>query len=556
MKSASRVNGKNILVGVISLIIMGLCLFNTQNATVPFILNDEYGYWSNATWLMGYDWSSTVNEISWYSFGYSFILAIIIFLVKDLLLAYKVAILLNCILLVLSYVFLYVISFRFINKYNEWYAIVPVMYCSNWVNKNYAWPEILLFFLFILVTFMMIKIYETQAVKWYVLLGTCLIFMYMVHMRTISIIIASCIFLFFTSYKKKNAYIYFLLIMGLGIILQIILKKYFVTNLWLSSTASNSNGYASVIPSSISEITIDLFGSIISSFIGKLFYIVVTTMGAVVFMLQKLVSIRKRGIKERELRRDIIIYLMLCFVLSIGVSSVFQRNPQYTTHVLYGRYIEYIVAPIILISTILFFEEKESCKKFFCNGTMVVCISGLVVANAIEKTQLAQVNIPINSVGLSVFYLNGKIDLYSVILIYSLLNYIFMIVKEKYSKYSCTILIFIALIWFGIGQHAYKGQEAWSNNIISKKELARLCVEIAEEPEKEIYVYRGSSYWKSHACAEIIQFYYPNKKISYVNLEDLEYINEGIVFCITEDYSNSIQEKLDKHSIKMYLVDK
>lgn len=556
MKNTGRLNKKIIFNAIISLLILGIAFCNTGNATVPFIFNDEYGYWSNAAWLAGYDWSSTTSEISWYSFGYSFILAIIIFITKDFFVAYRIAILFNCVLLALSYVLLYVISLRFTNKNNVICAIIPVVYCSNWINKNYAWPEILLCFLFVLITFFVIKICETKRVSWYVLLSICLVFMYMVHMRTISIILASGIFLFIISRKEKKAYMYFLLIVLVGIILQVLLKKYFTTNLWQNSVESNSNGYASIIPSSVSEITIGLFINIINSFLGKVFYIIAATMGLIVFATQNVIYNLKIILKERELKRDIIFYTFLCLVLSIGVASVFSRSPQYTTHLLYGRYTEYTLAPIILISTILLLEERRCCRNSIHIGIIISCILGLIITKIIEKTELAQVNIPINSVGLSVFYMDGKINLYYVVLLYSILNYLILMMKKNYKKYQSIILLPLVILWFVIGQNAYNGQEAWSNNIISKEEIAKLCAEIDKDLEREIYMYRGSSYWNSHACAEIIQFYYPNKEIQYVDAEEFDSVNNGIVFCIKSDYKKDIQDKLYKQNMQVYLVDK
>ena len=67
---------------------------------------DEFGYWSYAAKLAGYDWSDIVSLGSYYSYGYSLILFPIFLLCKDAILAYRVAVSINFVLLAGGYVIL------------------------------------------------------------------------------------------------------------------------------------------------------------------------------------------------------------------------------------------------------------------------------------------------------------------------------------------------------------------------------------------------------------------------------------------------------------------
>ena len=60
---------------------------------------DEFGYWAYAAKAAGYDWSEMVSLGSYYSYGYSLILFPIFKLCKDSVMAYRVAVTLNFILL-------------------------------------------------------------------------------------------------------------------------------------------------------------------------------------------------------------------------------------------------------------------------------------------------------------------------------------------------------------------------------------------------------------------------------------------------------------------------
>ncbi len=59
---------------------------------------DEFGYWASAAGWVGYDWSGAASIGSYYSFGYSLVLAPILKLCRDGVLAYRVAVTVNMLL--------------------------------------------------------------------------------------------------------------------------------------------------------------------------------------------------------------------------------------------------------------------------------------------------------------------------------------------------------------------------------------------------------------------------------------------------------------------------
>ena len=72
-----------------------------------FMAWDELGYWSNAAYLVGYDWSSVCSAFSgYYSYGYSLIIAVLFALFKEGPLAYQMAIVLNAVFLSLTFLLL------------------------------------------------------------------------------------------------------------------------------------------------------------------------------------------------------------------------------------------------------------------------------------------------------------------------------------------------------------------------------------------------------------------------------------------------------------------
>ena len=88
------------------LLISILSLYNISNTTQMSVLNDEFGYWANAAYFYGYDWSGISFMSPYYSWGYS-ILLIPLFLIKNPVIRYQSALVINVVLYLGSYLISY-----------------------------------------------------------------------------------------------------------------------------------------------------------------------------------------------------------------------------------------------------------------------------------------------------------------------------------------------------------------------------------------------------------------------------------------------------------------
>lgn len=64
---------------------------------------DEFGYWASAANIVGYDWSEVASMGSYYSFGYSLILIPVLAVTQNGIVAYRIAVLINVMLMAVSF---------------------------------------------------------------------------------------------------------------------------------------------------------------------------------------------------------------------------------------------------------------------------------------------------------------------------------------------------------------------------------------------------------------------------------------------------------------------
>lgn len=157
---------------------------------------DEFGYWAPAASAVGYDWSGVMAHGSYYSFGYSVLLAPILLLCDHAIWAYRAALFMNALLLAAAFVLLQGIVKKLVPGAPPAQRVLSAgIACSYppWLlYRNMTMAEILLVFCLVLVCRLLLWYLERPSFGRFAAAGISAVYLYTVHMRSVPVLL-SCV---------------------------------------------------------------------------------------------------------------------------------------------------------------------------------------------------------------------------------------------------------------------------------------------------------------------------------------------------------------------------
>lgn len=373
----------------------------------PQIIGDEFGYWSTAEWIVGTDWHELANLNGYYGFGYGLILAILVCLPFKASIIYKIAIILNILMLFLIFLMAYLFTKKnFANKKLSEFVICCIALfgtigTSTLYYAHFSMCEVFLTLLFWIEVSIIYSLLNQNS--WWKMLLLALIggFMVWVHLRMISIWLITIIFLLLLI--KKNSTKNNLVLIGSCILSFIIV----ILGLWIKNryqdamsatnmvdisvssavhqVSANANDESSVIALIKNLASIDGLRNFVIVFMGRIFYLIISTMGLFLFFLpQAITSIKELLIKKRL---TIHIYILGCLIIALIMSALANTwgYKERFDFLVYGRYHELVMGPIIILAIFsLFSLTKCDLRKLCFGGAMMV----LVIAKIVNANQI------------------------------------------------------------------------------------------------------------------------------------------------------------------------
>lgn len=335
----------------------------------PVVMGDELGYWGNAAMLAGHDWSGVMGAIPYYGYGYSFFLVPLFWLGLPMTVMYKAALVLNILFLFAAFGLTYRCLRRLFSALPPVGAMLVSMaatlYTNNLVQAQGAWSETLLYLVYWLVFALVLRLLEQPSIPTAVGLALAAGYLYMVHLRTIGVLIAlvMTVLLFWAARRLdwKQVLAFFLSFVGI-LLIQNLIKMWFNGNVYVSTLYAGTNDYAGQINNMFGAMsTLEGWRSLFYSACGKMFYLASSTLmlGLVTLRLlfgdffSALWQWFRSGLRQLNPRKLPSIFLLLSFGGTYLVNVIAMRGTSRLDILVYGRYMEFAFGPLIAIGLAL-----------------------------------------------------------------------------------------------------------------------------------------------------------------------------------------------------------
>jgi len=345
---------------------------------------DEYGYWSQAAKMAGYDWSAVSAQQEYYSFGYSVLLAPVLKLFSPPVLRYQAVIVIQFLGMSLSGFLLFkIFSGNKDEKSAEYRKRTAVLsgtvmfYAAYVVYAQMTMAETALTLLFLWIAYFMKGYLKNPT--WFKAVWLCFlsIWLYTVHMRTVGVAFV-CFFMILTGLlfqreaKGKKILRLFGIVLLFGVLFWgTFLYKNSYTD-WLTAGGelytNEVNDYGGQLGKIKYLFSLKGLWDFIVSFTGKLFYEFsasfgiffwgIVSTGRGVWKSLKMIKNHKKPTGEMLF----FVFLFLAALAMFGVSALACIHGGRADGIIYGRYHEFILPCFLFLGLKEMFRTKNLKK--------------------------------------------------------------------------------------------------------------------------------------------------------------------------------------------------
>lgn len=361
-----------------------LIIITTRNLSNYYMIHvggDEFGYWANAAYWSGENWSSLMENIPYYSWGYSVLLFMITRLPIEMTAAYQVAIALNVLMLVIIYrLTSYSLCLWFPEVKREeadLMALITTLYPSFITYTQLTYCETLIVLLYWLILINIIKLEKTGKSSYGITALLISIVIYIVHQRNLGVLCATLLIVGYQSFQNKAHIMKKILAAGSAFLIlsaAIWIKRNLSSLAWISQTVSGVNNYSDAVTKAGSIFDLRGIQELMVSVVGKVFYIASSSF-LLVFVGVMFMADMVRQKRENDTRHSsAFAWAMLSFLFSVGIAAVFLIHSERMDILIYGRYSESAAGALILLGIFAIYQRRIHKKK------VLVCIVGYCIS--------------------------------------------------------------------------------------------------------------------------------------------------------------------------------
>ena len=343
-----------------------------------FVLDDEFGYFANAAYFAGWDWSSAVDHIAYYSYGYSLLLTPLFWIFSSAASLYKAAIILNVILIGGCFCLAKLVAKKLAPELSgrllNVICFVICLYPSYIVMSKIAHTETLQYFLFWLITYTVLSVSEKPKVWKTAVLALEIIYMYSVHQRSLGTAVAVALVIIVMFLKRRINWkhlVSFAAVIAVCLVAHKFIKQALIDDLRGASSASNANDFGYMT----SRLDYVLSGPGIKNLLkrtsGQLYYVAAASLGFgflgfIETFFKNIDTIRFTSKKKNtDLLKEqpvnyiyIFMFVAMCMTAAISIYFVTIEQGRIDT-MIYGRYLEVAMGPPILLGFITLIKNEK-----------------------------------------------------------------------------------------------------------------------------------------------------------------------------------------------------
>lgn len=508
MKRSKEENSIILIFVIFFVILAGICIYGIGKLYGPILVPDEVGYWAHAANFLGYDWKDVMSIHSYYSYGYGILMTPFLYFIEDTILLYRVMIVINFLLLFGGMILLYRIIIKIMpdieRKLVAVLSGITMLYSSHIVYVQTTMSEVLLVFLFLALTELLIRYLERPTVSRMMAAVFLMTYMYIVHMRTIGVVIAGLIILLFPLVIKKENIGKTILLLMIVVMIAIVVTAYksgYVESISQRSKSgiNASNDYKGQINNILFVFSVKGIFAFVAGFLGKIFYLGSATFGLFYWGLFSVFSMLKKSIKEykevKVINSGLVsAFFLLAVIFTLSISTIFNIKTTRLDAVMYGRYNEHILSMFLILGLIQILNAQKLKK-----GTwVIVCIQSIccIAVNQIIELNSVEGMYRHSIVGVAYVLQFAKGRLYNITFLIHLCGCVltiavaliaFMAKKLKITQVLCAVILILQI---AIGFYTCKDMVyAVNQNNYSNVLIAREIRELGKEKREIKYIY-------------------------------------------------------------------
>lgn len=377
MGMLAKIGREEVYKGFILLLIGGFLGYGLSRIYGMSIYPDEFGYWASAAALVGWDWSEVASLGSYYSFGYSLLLAPILWLTGDSVTAYRVAVGINAVFLCGAFFLLLSMSRTLFGRVEEegriFLSAAVVLYPGWLFYLQTTLVEAMLMFMVVFITFLFQRFLERKK-KWTgLLLILAAVYSYSLHLRALGVLAAVLFTLFLWGLcSRKEGKQWLLLLAGMGVLFlatfgikEVVQQVVFTGG---TTESLNVNDYGGQFGKLQQLLTGEGIRNFAVNLAGKLVYLGSASGGLAywgfwwcITRIQTLIQ-KIRNKEEQPVEGWIAVFILLLALGQLLICGIYTVGTYTPDWMIYGRYIELVIPMLIFLGIDQLYQQVHSLK--------------------------------------------------------------------------------------------------------------------------------------------------------------------------------------------------